>query len=504
MTKVDAYIMPEAESASGDAAAPGIERSDAKAINSRGERDLYAKRQWVYPKLAHGKFRNLKWLAMVVTLGVYYALPWLRWNRGPDLPDQAVLLDMANNRFFFFFLEIWPQEFYYVTGLLVLAALALFFTTALAGRVWCGYSCPQTVWTDLMVNIERFWQGDRNDRIRLDKEPWHPEKIVRKAMTHISWMFVGVATGGALVFYFRDAPTLAYEFLTGTAPAIAYLFVGIFAATTYVLGGTAREQVCIYMCPWPRIQGAMIDHETLLVSYMSQRGEPRGPHKKGQPWEGRSDCIDCKACVAVCPTGIDIRDGAQLECIQCALCIDACDGIMDKIGRPRGLVAYSTIAHQEALVTGSSSPLKLIRTRTVLYVVLGCLVSAIMLGAYMRRSELEINVLHDRSPPYVRLSDGSVRNAYTLKILNKVHEPRTFLMGVNGVDGAKIEIVGLERGAKPEVTVRTDDLREVRVLVTVSRDNADALASSSVPLNLTIRDTISGKETARRTNFQRP
>ncbi len=177
---------------------------------------------------------------------------------------------------------------------------------------------------------------------------------------------------------------------------------------------------------------------------------------------------------------------------------------MDKIGRPRGLVAYSTIAHQEALVTGSSSPLKLIRTRTVLYVVLGCLVSAIMLGAYMRRSELEINVLHDRSPPYVRLSDGSVRNAYTVKILKKVHEPRTFLMGVNGVDGAKIEIVGLERGAKPEVTVRTDDLREVRVLVTVSRDNADALASSSVPLNLTIRDTISGKETARRTNFQRP
>ncbi len=504
MTKVDAYIMPEGGSASASDAAPGIERSDAKAINSRGERDLYAKRQWVYPKLARGNFRNLKWLMMALTLGVYYVLPWLRWNRGPDLPDQAVLLDMANNRFFFFFLEIWPQEFYYVTGLLVLAALGLFFVTALAGRVWCGYSCPQTVWTDLMVTIERFWQGDRNDRIRLDASPWTASKVFKKVATHISWLLVGALTGGALVFYFRDAPTLARELLTGTAPAIAYLFLGIFALTTYVLGGIAREQVCIYMCPWPRIQGAMIDHETLLVSYQVQRGEPRGPHKKGQPWDGRGDCIDCKACVAVCPTGIDIRDGSQLECIQCALCIDACNGIMDKIGRPRGLVAYSTIAHQEALVIGGSSPLKLIRTRTVLYLMLGCLVAAIMLAAYTRRSELEINVLHDRSPPYVRLSDGSVRNAYTVKILNKVHEPRTFLMTVNGVDGAKIEIIGVERGGKPEVTVRTDDLREVRVLVTLSRDNADALPSTSVPLDLTIHDTTSNKATARRTNFQRP
>ena len=171
-------------------------------------------------------------------------------------------------------------------------------------------------------------------------------------MTHLSWLAIGLATGGAFVFYFRDAPTLAGELLTGTAPAIAYLFIGIFTLTTYVLGGIAREQVCIYMCPWPRIQGAMIDHETLLVSYKPYRGEPRGPHKKGQPWEGRGDCIDCKACVAVCPTGIDIRDGSQLECIQCALCIDACDDIMGKVGRPRGLIAYDTIAGQEAAAEG--------------------------------------------------------------------------------------------------------------------------------------------------------
>ncbi len=325
-----------------------VEAHDVAAVNRAADRQLYAARQKIYPRLAHGRFRAVKWIVMAVALAIYYGLPWLRWDRGPDLPDQAVLLDMAHNRFFFFFLEIWPQEFYFVTGLLVLAALTLFLVTSIAGRVWCGYACPQTVWTDLMVAVERLWQGDRNARIRLDKEPWSIRKIFLKAMTHVSWLLIGLVTGGALVFYFRDAPTLAAELATGTAPAIAYLFLGIFAATTYLLGGIAREQVCIYMCPWPRIQGAMTDSHTLLVSYRTERGEPRGPARKGADglvdWSTRGDCIDCKACVVVCPTGIDIRDGSQLECIQCALCIDACNEIMDKIKRPRGLIAYDTIS----------------------------------------------------------------------------------------------------------------------------------------------------------------
>ncbi len=503
MSKMDAYIIPAKEGSAAEAA-PGIETVDAKAVNRRTDRDLYAKRKKIYPKLAHGKFRSLKWLVMIVTLGVYYALPWLRWNRGPDLPDQAVLLDMANNRFFVFFLEIWPQEFYFVTGLLVLAALALFFATSIAGRVWCGYTCPQTVWTDLMVTVERFWQGDRNDRIRLDASPWGPGKIFRKLMTHLSWIAIGLATGGAMVFYFRDAPTLARELLTGTAPFIAYLFLGIFAGTTYLLGGIAREQVCIYMCPWPRIQGAMVDHETLLVTYRTERGEPRGPHKKGQPWEGRGDCIDCKACVAVCPTGIDIRDGAQLECIQCALCIDACNAIMDRVERPRGLIAYSTIAQQEAAACGRTAPLKLLRVRTFLYAALSSIVAGIMLGAWMMRTELEINVLHDRNPPFVRLSDGGIRNGFTVKILNKLHEPRTFELGVSGIPGARIDVVGIEAGTVPQVTVRTDDLRELRVFVTIPREAAERLPGASVPLTLTLRDIASKRESARRSNFQKP
>src|SRR6516165_3852827 len=327
MTNIGSFVGTDA---SGAEAAPGVARLDAKPVNRAAERSAYAGRQKVYAKLAHGRFRTLKWFVMAVTLAIYYALPWLRWSRGPDLPDQAVLLDVANNRFFFLFLEIWPQEFYFVTGLLVLAALTLFLVTSAAGRVWCGYSCPQTVWTDLMILVERFWQGDRNARMRLDHARWGIAKLFKKGMTHLSWLAIGVATGGAFVFYFRDAPTLAAELVAVTAPAIAYLFL------------------CIFMCPWPRIQGAMVDRETLLVSYKPYRGEPRGPHKKGQTWEGRGDCIDCKACVAVCPMGIDIRDGAQLECIQCALCNDACDDIMTKVGRPRGLIGYDTIAKQEA------------------------------------------------------------------------------------------------------------------------------------------------------------
>jgi cytochrome c oxidase accessory protein FixG len=486
--------------------AGSVEAHDVEAVNKTERRQLYAARPKVYPKLASGTFRNLKWLVMAATLAVYYGLPWLRWNRGPDLPDQAVLLDMANNRYFFFFLEIWPQEFYYITGLLVLSALALFLATAVAGRVWCGYSCPQTVWTDLMVTVERFWQGDRNARIRLDKEPLSAGKVFKKVMTHLSWLLIGLVTGGALVFYFRDAPTLAVELVTGTAPAIAYLFLGIFAFSTYLLGGIAREQVCIYMCPWPRIQGAMTDRYTLLVSYKPERGEPRGPARKGKDgivdWSTRGDCIDCKACVAVCPTGIDIRDGSQLECIQCALCIDACDEIMEKIGRPKGLIAYDTVAKQEAQAKGEHEPHKFVRARTLLYAGVMALVGAVMLAVWFNRTTLEINVLRDRNPPFVRLSDGGVRNGYTVKILNKLHEPRVYTLRPDGIPGASMRILGLEDQTEPKITVATDALRELRVLVTVPDASLSALKGTSHDFAIVVRDAGTGSESRRTTSFQ--
>lgn len=464
---------------------------------------LYAPHVKVYPKRAHGRFRTIKWVVMAVTLGIYYVVPWLRWDRGPYLPDQAVLIDLPSRRFFFFFIEIWPQEFYYITGLLVLGALGLFLVTSLAGRMWCGYTCPQTVWTDLMIAVERFFQGDRNQRLRLDKTPWAWETLWRKGATHIAWLLIAIATGGAFVFYFADAPTLARQLPNFDAPLIAYSFIGIFTATTYLLGGIAREQVCIYMCPWPRIQGAMLDHDSLLISYRGWRGEPRGPHKVGQSWDGRGDCVDCKQCIAVCPTGVDIRNGAQLECIQCALCIDACNEIMDKVGRPRGLIAYDTIRNLE---TGDSEKvrLNLFRPRLVLYAAAMAIVGGIMLTALLLRPNLELSVLHDRNPVYVRLSDGGVRNGYTVKLLNKLYHPEAFQIGLRGLDGAKLSVVGLEHETEPVATVPPDELLSLRLYVTLDKDGAVKLGGETSEFEIVVTDTSDGTQMEHRANFQVP
>ncbi len=484
--------------------APGIQRSDVKPVNAKAERPLYAAREPIYPKRAHGTFRTIKWLVMAVTLGVYYALPWLRWDRGANLPNQAFLLDFANQRLYLFGMEIWAQELYFVTGLLILSALGLFLVTALAGRVWCGYTCPQTVWTDLMIAVEHFWQGDRNARIRLAKSRWTFEKIWKIGATHLSWLLIGLATGGAFVFYFRDAPTLALEFIHFEAPFISYLFVGIFTATTYVLGGLAREQVCTYMCPWPRIQGAMFDADSFLISYRGYRGEPRGAHKKGESWDRRGDCIDCKQCVVVCPMGIDIRDGPQLECIQCALCIDACDEIMDKVGRPRKLIAYDTFRNLDAASHGSRAPIKLIRPRTVLYASVFVLVGLIMALGLSAKSVLDVTIQADRNPLFVTLSDGGVRNSYTVRILNKLYETRSFAMSVEGMPEARLSILGMENQAAPHIDVPPDNLRTLKAFVTVPKSAIQALEDGRKLFAFVVRDLTDGTQTSRETVFRGP
>ncbi len=485
-------------------AAPGIARAEAEAVNARETRSLYAAREPIYSKLASGKFRRIKWAVMGVTLGIYYLLPWLRWNRGPNLPDQAFLLDFAHQRLYLFGVEIWAQELYFITGILILSALALFLVTALAGRVWCGYACPQTVWTDLMIAVERFWQGDRNARMRLAKAPWSFEKVWKLGVTHLSWLGIALATGGAFVFYFRDAPTLAYEFLTFDAPAISYVFLGVFTGTTYLLGGIAREQVCTYMCPWPRIQGAMFDADSLLITYRGFRGEPRGPHKKGESWEGRGDCIDCKQCVAVCPMGIDIRHGPQLECIQCALCIDACDEIMDKVGRPRKLIAYDTFRNLEAESHGDLAPIRLIRPRTMLYSAMLAIVAAVMLLAFSHKSVLDVNVLRDRNPLYVQLADGGLRNGYTIKLLNKSYETRNYRLSLDGLPGATLTIVGVENGAQSKLAVAPDDLRAVKAYVMLPRDAARQLPAAQNAMAFVIEDLSAGSQTRHPTTFRGP
>ena len=466
-------------------AAAGIERVEVAAVNLPARRSLYLKHEKVYPKLAHGTFRRIKWLALAAMLAIYYVAPWLRWDRGLGFPDQAILIDFPARRFYFFFIEIWPQQVYLVTGLLIVAALVLFLITSLAGRVWCGYACPQTVWTDLFIAVERLIEGDRAARIRLDQGALTASKVAKKAAKHVAWIAIASATGGAWVFYFADAPTLARELAAFEAPTVAYLFVGVFAAATYLLGGFAREQVCTYMCPWPRIQAALQDEHSLIVTYRTDRGEPRGPLRKGESWHGRGHCIDCNNCVAVCPAGIDIRDGHQLQCISCALCIDACNAVMSKIGLPRGLVAYDTLENEVRRAHGEPARYRWLRPRTVLYAGLIAVVGVAMLAALLLRSDLDLTVERDRNPVYVLLSDGMIRNGYTLKAINKTYAKRTLTLALDGLPGAHVAIVGSDVGDTATFTVEPDKLRSVRVYV---RAPAGTLAHEATPIRFTVRD----------------
>ena len=251
------------------------------------EGPLYVARRKIYPQRVKGIYRTIKWIVLFVTLGVYYGLPFVRWDRGPGAPDQAVLIDFPNRRFYFFFVELWPQEIYYLTGLLILAAMTLFLMNAVAGRVWCGYLCPQTVWTDLFQTIERWVEGDRREHLQRDRQPWTIERLWRSGLKHFLWLMIAWWTGGAWVLYFADAPTLVKELATFEAPLVAYIWIGILTFTTYTLAGHMREQVCLYMCPWPRIQAALTDEHALNVTYRYDRGEPRGSVKKNRGAAGK-------------------------------------------------------------------------------------------------------------------------------------------------------------------------------------------------------------------------
>ena len=434
---------------------------------------FFAKRSGVYPKAVDGKFRRLKWAIMAVTLAIYYVTPWLRWDRGPYAPDQAVLVDLAGRRFYMFGIEIWPHEFYYVAGLLIMAGIGLFLVTSAVGRAWCGYACPQTVWTDLFQHVERFIDGDRNAQIRLAGARWSLGKIARRAAKYSVWLLIALSTGGAWIFYFADAPTLARDFVSGEAAWVAYSTVGILTATTFIFGGFMREQVCIYMCPWPRIQGAMLDEKSLIVTYKEWRGEPRshGVKKATLADIAVGDCIDCNACVAVCPTGIDIREGSQIGCITCALCIDACDHVMAQVGRPRGLIDYTTFENADLERTGEApKPIlnEVFRLRTILYLSLWAAIGCFMLFGLGTRTRLDISAQQDRNPLFVRLSDGAVRNGYTVKIRNMEARPREVAVTFEGLPGAVIWTeTGSREGAGREVRtlVAPDALAKLRIFV---------------------------------------
>ncbi len=458
--------------------------------------NLYAAREPIFPKRVKGTFRNLKWAIMAVTLGIYYLVPWLRWDRGPNLPDQAVLVDLAHRRFYFLWIEIWPHEFYFVAGLLIMAGLGLFLFTSALGRVWCGYTCPQTVWTDLFILVERWIEGDRNARIRLHRAKWSLRKGGLRLLKWTAWAVIGVATGGAWVFYFADAPTLANQFLTLSAPTVAWATVAVLTTTTVVLGGFMREQVCIYMCPWPRIQGAMMDDSTLTVAYRDWRGEPRGKARD----ETAGDCVDCNACVAVCPMGIDIRDGQQMECITCALCIDACDDIMGKLGRERGLIDYLALSDapkEEAGAPPRAIWKHILRPRTILYSIIWTGFGIAMIYALFIRPEIEMTVAPIRNPTFVVLSDGAIRNTYELRLRNKHGEPRQF--GVH-VSGNPVLGLLIEGTANTTIEVPADATHKLRVYA-VTPAGAEISTTDETPIRFWIEDLESGERASVNTVF---
>ena len=433
---------------------------------------LYARHEPVCPRPVDGKFRRIKWAVMVVTLAIYYGTPWLSWNRGSFSPHQAVLIDLAHRRFYMFAIEIWPQEFYFVAGLLIMAGIGLFLVTSVVGRAWCGYACPQTVWTDLFQHIDRLIDGDRNAQLRLRTAPWNVGKIARRLGKWSIYLAISFVTGGAWVLYFADAPTLTHTFWTGTAPAVVYLTVALLTFTTFALGGFMREQVCIYMCPWPRIQSAMLDEKSLTVTYKDWRGEPRGSVKAGKGAAAPlGDCIDCGLCTAVCPTGIDIRDGSQIGCITCALCVDACDTVMQRLGRPRGLIDYATLEDSAREIAGQppTPHHKLIwHPRTLVYLALWCSIGAVMLFALGTRQHLAFSVAEDRDPPFMRLADGDLRNGYTIKLRNMEDRPRRVVLALQGLPGATMWSDDMARSAASRMlplTLDADQTAPLRIYV---------------------------------------
>lgn len=441
----------------------------------------FAARKRLYPQNARGRFRRLKWLLNSVFLAIYLFSPFLRFDRGEGAPNQAILIDLPNSKAYFFFIEIWPQEVVYLAGILILAAVALFFITALFGRIWCGYACFQTVWTDIFIALERLFQGDRNARILLDRKN-NFEKFYKKFLTHTSWIIVSLITGYGFICYFDDSIALTTNLFYGkiTFTQLGWM-LGI-AGSTYIMAGFAREHVCTYMCPYSRFQSAMFDKNTLIITYDEKRGESRGKLSKEdreyleknqsleitKSFEKRGDCIDCKQCVVVCPTGIDIRNGLQMECIACGLCIDACDEVMEKINLPKGLIRYDTLDHLANPIP--EKKFRILKPRTLFYAATLTLVSALMLRSLILRPKVETSIIPDRNPMFVTLSDGSVRNGYSIKIMNKTHEKKTFALKISQPTEAVMKLQGLENQDSNHLEVAPDSAESFKVYTILPKE----------------------------------
>ncbi|MFT5703310.1 MAG: cytochrome c oxidase accessory protein FixG [Rickettsiales bacterium] len=449
----------------------------------------FEKRKKTYPQDVKGRFRRIKNFTNFFCLAIFFLFPFIRWDRGSFISNQAILVDLPNSRAYFFFIEMWPEEVFYLAAILIFAAVALFFVTSLFGRAWCGYSCPQTVWTDIFIKIERYFQGDRNDRIKLDRKVFSFQNIWRKAATHISWLLIGLVTGIGFVNYFNDAPNLMKGLFVGQIGWTIWGWILGVAGMTYVMAGFAREQVCNYMCPYARFQSAMFDPETLVIAYDASRGEDRGKFKKGQDFDNRGHCIDCKQCVVVCPANIDIRDGLQMECIACGLCIDACDNVMEKMDLPKGLIKYSTeIDDNKALdnkeIANKSQPLKagnscgsssqkvkIFRPKTFYYLAILIIVGGFIAFNLGTKSDVKLDIIADRNPMFVMLSNGDFRNGYTIKISNKTFADQFYNLKIKGIKYSEIKLAGTEKCEIGDFLVKAGEVASFKIYVRVPSQN---------------------------------
>lgn len=399
------------------------------------EQALYAVRQKIYPRAVTGLFANLRWSVVLFTQVLYYGLPWLSWDE-----RQAVLFDLGARKFYIFGLVLWPQDFVFLAALLILAALALFLFTAIAGRLWCGYACPQTVYTEIFLWIERMIEGDRAKRMKLDKSAFSARKFGLKFAKHAAWIAVALWTGFTFVGYFTPITTLAQEFFTFTVGPWETFWVFFYGFATYGNAGWMREQVCKYMCPYARFQGVMFDTDTLVITYDMNRGEPRGARGKGVDYQaqGLGTCVDCGICVQVCPTGIDIRNGMQYECIGCGACVDACNQVMEKVGYPKGLIRYSTENVLKRKYSDAEIMRHVFRPRTLIYSAILLAVSAALITALTVRVPLQVDVMRDRNALARETAQGLVENSYRIMIINMDAAPHTFMIKAEGVPNIKV------------------------------------------------------------------
>lgn len=394
----------------------------------------------IYPQQIRGKYRSIKNYVSLLLLAIYFLGSWITWQRIGSAPSQAILMDLPHRRAYFFGIEIWADELYYITGILILAAMGLFFFTSLFGRLWCGYTCPHTVIVDLFRYVEYFFQGNRNDQIKLDESSFNAEKFYKKAMTHIAWLIIAFAIAYGWVCYFYGAHALTRDLFAFQVTGAACNWLLGLTFTTYLFAGYIREKMCTHMCPYGRFQSAMLDNNTYVVTYHDWRGEPRGPLNQAS-----GDCIDCGKCVVVCPMGIDIRDGLQMSCIGCGLCIDACNSVMSKIERPLGLINYDSIETTEGKKNNihKAMALKLFKTKTIMFGLLFCVVGGLILYSLLNKSQLGFFVEKERAPLFVVIPDGSVRNSYIFKIRSKTHTALELSLKINGLQHYELMVQGI-------------------------------------------------------------